>query len=1017
MKKSVVIAGLIFSIAAIGQSPPLSFRNITINDGLSQNSVVDITTDDAGFLWLATQDGLNRYDGREFIVYKKNFDDVTTTTGSTLGKIATGTNNQLWLITSGGRLEKFNILNPAFTPVTLIPFTNQSLPAVSSVDEEKSGDLWIGTQHNGVWVCRNKNKQAIHYTADSKENALLISNNIQQVFCDHRQQHWILTDKGITLITSNRTQHFSMPSCSNIDEDKEGNIWVGTYGNGLYLKRKTDSNFISFTGFNRKPLLSAAQVIQTIKADNEGNIWIGTYGNDLFLINTADSIVTHIVADKKNPLALAYTDILCIKEDNHGGMWIGTDGGGVSHYDKRMNHFLLLTKNNTPEKISIEQVRAINTDHNGGVWIGTSNNGLTYTNLKGDTQTLRFAPFSKEVVNPDRIVSLFTDNDGDIWTGTQGNGLFIIDGKTRKVKQHFYPGAAGLSAIPDYTIWTIQPANNNRVWLGTRNAGLCLFDKQNGLIKNFAVSSAANSILDNNIRTLTAIGNVLFIGFEKEGFQFFDTVTGNFYTKFDDVVQKIKNEEISLKCALYQYPYIWLGTLGKGLIALRLESDKSWFISEKMGLPNNTIYGILPEKSGVLWMSSNKGLFRFIFPASLETTNRSNFSHFTVADGLQSNEFNTGAYHLSADGKLFFGGINGLNIFKPDNLISSDKSANIVITEATINNKPFVSDTSITYKKILKLPYDQRSLSFNFTVLDFIPSGGFNYYYQLQGYDKDWIDAGNRNYAAYTNLRPGNYTFRVKASHQFSGTNDQITTLHITIQPPYWQTWWFVLLCILALAGILYSIYRYRVNQLIKLQKIRNRIGSDLHDDIGSSLTNIGILSELSKANLSQSTETETFLNRITEEAQHAAQDLDDIVWSINTSNDRLDQIVARMRRYAAEMFDGAGIQYTLNFDEQFAQRKLNMELRRDVFLVFKESINNIYKHAGAKKVDITVSLSNRQLDMSINDDGKGFDTTLLTHRNGIRNMQQRIEKWKGVIRIESTQGKGTQLRVYLPVH
>ena len=216
--------------------------------------------------------------------------------------------------------------------------------------------------------------------------------------------------------------------------------------------------------------------------------------------------------------------------------------------------------------------------------------------------------------------------------------------------------------------------------------------------------------------------------------------------------------------------------------------------------------------------------------------------------------------------------------------------------------------------------------------------------------------------------------------------------------------------------GILYAFYRYRINQLMKMQRIRNRIASDLHDDIGSSLTNISILSELSKKNLQQQNNAEPFLNRITEEVQHAAQDLDDIVWSINTNEDSLDQMVARMRRYAAEIFDAAGIEYVLQFDEQFAHRKLNMEQRRDFFLVFKEAVNNIYKHAQACKVHIRVWLSSNQLHMKIEDNGKGFDTSVLTHRNGIRNLQQRAEKWRGKARIDSLEGQGTTIDINFPI-
>ena len=332
-----------------------------------------------------------------------------------------------------------------------------------------------------------------------------------------------------------------------------------------------------------------------------------------------------------------------------------------------------------------------------------------------------------------------------------------------------------------------------------------------------------------------------------------------------------------------------------------------------------------------------------------------------------------------------------------------------------VNNQPLSSDTGMAYKKFLRLPYRQNEVSFNFAALDFVSPRRFNYYYQLSGYDTKWIDAGNRNYVAYTNLPPGRYVFKVKAAQQLND-NSPVTQLTIIIDPPFWRTAWFVILCVGVLAGLLYAIYRYRINQLLRLQQVRDRIATDLHDDIGTTLTNISILSELSKKKLGQKEDAGTFLDRIAEEVHNSSQALDDIVWSINTKNDTLEQTVARMRRYAAEVFDAANISYSLELEEQFERYKLNMEQRRDCFLIFKEAINNIYKHANAKRVQIKVWIEKGHLHMNIQDDGKGFDTNTVTHRNGIKNIRNRIEKWKGHVTLKSIAGKGTVMQVNFPL-
>lgn len=1004
------------------QRPSYSFRTITINQGLSQNSVIDITTDDLGFLWLATQDGLNRYDGKEFVPFRKTFDDVTTRNYSRLGKIIRGSGHYLWLITSGGKLEKFNLYNDSFFTITQLPDGTQ-LPAVSCFLPGEKGDLWIGTEKDGLYYYDSSARSTIRYRKNGHLVNRLNSDSVQSVFLSSKKECWVLTSNGINVITpdiNQETRWLYRPtgpsiSCSVMEEDADGNLWVGTYNKGLYLKRANDTDFTHFTGFGHADSIPPNLVAQAIRKDKQGCIWVGTLGEGLYIINLKERTVKNLRPDARNPLSISYKDILCIQPGIQGGMWIGTDGNGVNYYDKRLNIFTLLSKNTLPENVPIEQVRSITTDIDGGVWIGTSYSGLTWSPDIRDNNAYQ-AVLPQGSNNQVRVMSLLTDPE-DTWVGVLGSGLLLLDRKTKQLKASFTPQGKGMFYLPDNTVWCMKAVNNNQAWLGTRDAGLCLFDKHRGLLKNYRYSPATpDGLSDNNIRTLIAINDsVLCLGFEDKGVQFFNTRSEQFFLPLhDQPFKQLKAEAPTLKCLYYQYPLLWVGTLGRGILVFDLSSGKTFTINDKNGLPNNTIYSIVRDKQGDLWMSTNRGICRFRKPADLQKTNRSDFSLFTAEDGLQSNEFNTGAYHADANGILYFGGINGLNWFTP--FLLTSPPAPIVITNATVNNEPWQSDTGITYKRVLKLSYDQNSLSFNFAALDFVSPGKFNYYYQLSAYDKNWIDAGNRNYAAYTNLPPGKYIFRVRAAGQSAADNNDMQPLYIIITPPFWKTWWFMGLCILALAAILYGLYRYRINQLIALQKVRNRIATDLHDDIGSTLTNISILSELSRQKLPQQEEAQVFLGRIAEEVSNSSQALDDIVWSINTNNDTLEQTVARMRRYAAEIFDGANIHYTLHLDEQFAQRKLNMEQRRDCFLLYKEAINNIYKHADGNNVSIRLWLDRGQLFMTIEDDGKGFDTTTITHRNGLKNMQQRVQKWEGSIEIQSAPGRGTRTSIRIPV-
>ncbi|MCG2615902.1 histidine kinase [Terrimonas sp. NA20] len=986
----------VLSFAVLAQVKPFSFRNISIDQGLSQSSVVDIMIDKTGFTWLATQDGLNRYDGHSFIKFPLNFDDITTPANNQLGKIAKGDAHSLWLITRGGRLQKMDLLTQSISPFSKIK--NETIPPVSCILQDSSF-LVIGTIRDGLWIY-DHTKDQLHKLSTGTHPGLT-SNGIKKVFKDSKKCYWVLTGSGAVLLSpelkirenflSDSEQHISP---SSITEDAEGRIWIGSFGKSVFYKEPDDTSFRQFTQTGNH-LLKNDLVVETIHADQNGLLWIGTFTDGLYVLDQRHQIIHHLLPDRKNPFSIGYLDVLCMAEDQHGGLWIGTDGGGVSYYDKRLDNFETFSRNNLPDHISIEQVRAITTDRENNIWVGTSVSGLTFLGKQ-----------TTPVGNYRKIGSLLTDQDGDIWVGTQENGLDLIDARSKKVIRRFLPGQ---------TIWNMILDPSGNIWVATRNNGISLVSKTKGLLLHLDEHSSP-SLAENNVRALAITpDHKLFIAFERSGIQQLDIARRKLIA-LPSPIDSIFDGSVLVRSMYLTPKTLWIGTFGNGLLAFRLTDGKVTAITESQGLRNNTIYGILPDQDGGIWLSTNKGLCRLRLADPPEEVRRSDMYFFSMEDGLQSNEFNTGAHHRSPDGTLFFGGIAGLTRFHPAGLSTGGRPANVIITDVQAEGETLHTDTLIIYKKTLKLPYKQNSLSFTFAAPDVLSAGRLHYSYQLVGFDKDWIDAGTRNYAAYTHLPAGKYRFRVKASRDLSTEPSQITSLEIIIKPPFWQTVWFISLCGLCIAASLYGLYRNRISQLIRLQKVRNRIASDLHDDIGSALTHINILSELSKTGIDPKSETSLFLNRISEEVTTSGQALDDIVWSINSNNDTMEQMVARMRRYVAEVFETNIDHFSLEFDDRFAHRKLNMEQRRDFFLLFKELINNTYKHARASKVDIRIWIEKNRLNMYISDNGCGFDKTIETSRNGLKNMQARTEKWSGSFTINTQPGKGTITNISMPL-
>jgi len=973
--------------------------------------VVDIAFDAKGFAWLATQDGLNRYDGKDFLIADKKFDDITSGFNNKLGKVIPVGDHFLWIIAKGGNLEKFSLSNSTFIPVNVISGNlKQVVTCIMADGDEK---LWIGTA-SGKLILYDSKADKIIATFNAPNNNHKPA--INALYKDGNNRLWVL-GSAVYYLEDNLLKRFEckitslsktvLYSC--ITEDRSGNLWLGSWGDGLFLKKKDENCFRPFYGSGKNRLLPNL-VVETILADRTGKVWLGTYGYGLFMIDGKLTTIKQLVNDKRNLSSLPFNDVLCIKQDANNGIWIGTDGGGVSYFNENRSNFILFNDQTVPQNVDVALVRSISADKNGDIFTGTTNNGLTEINYRdGIFKTWHFTSYKKDIYNPDRIVSLYSDQQNLLWIGTQGNGLLLFDPAKGKTVKWFHPEAMTKLNIPDATVWCIYPYRGNQVWIGTGSNGLCLLDIQKGLLGNYTVRGNTDAI-----RSVVSINDTtLGIGFEKTGIRFFNTVTKTFYEPALKSLNTLFDAETSIKCLYYEKPLLWIGTGGAGIVIYNITNGKIMHVVQKDGLPNNTIYGILPDYFGNLWVSTNNGISRFSQEIINGRPSPSQFTNYTSAQGLQSNEFNTGAYYKSNTGVLLFGGINGLNLFDPSKFRNDNKTVPVAFTKILVDNESIENEAAAPYKKAVDLSFRNHSVAFNFAALDFFSSLQFHYYYKLDGYDKKWIDANQRNYVSYTNVPEGQYTFLVKYVKQGNADNSAVSKIAVNVTGPVYKKTWFIISVVFLFLCIVYGLYRYRISQLYKLLQIRQGIATDLHDDIGSTLSNINILSALSKKSILDPAQAQIFLDRISEEAQTSSQSLDDIIWSINTRNDNWEETFSRMRRYADEVFENSNTNYTIHLDEQAGSTLLKMEKRRDVFLIYKEIINNIQKHAEATKVEINMALKRQQLLMYISDNGKGFDKNAQTHRNGLKNINSRITRWKGSIDID-TDGTGTRIKILI---
>jgi len=788
----------------------ITFRQLSVKEGLSQNSTVSITQDSTGYLWIATQDGLNKYHGRKFDILPYSFVDITKPDYSNLGKVYTDRKGFVWIIPQDKIPYKLNRDSNNFEPL-------HGIRDASTVFQDVNFNIWFGTYSNGLFVLK-PNEDIPQQVIPSQE----IKGTIYNIVQDEFGSLLLAKDAGISKYNP-KTQKltdvapktiFGEPITSNFSDivfDLERKQWAATFGDGLYFKEQKSVAYQRIGASDFIDPLPLDLNITDLHIDTKNRLWVATYGRGLYMLDFEKKTITNFHVEENNPKALHYNDVLCIYEDYTGTLWFGTDGAGISYYDEYLEKFNSLTNYQTPESINVDVVRALAVDQNEGIWVGTSGKGLTrYEPATNSWQAYKTNSISSSKVKSDRIMSLLVDKENQLWIGSQGAGLSILDTENR-FKHYDTKTKILLSAE---TIWDIFLDKNGDVWLATREEGLIKFDKNKGELKKFKVDTNAKSgPPGNNIRVLAEGKNdLLWLGTEEKGIASFDLKTETFkWYQYSESANAIASNNIK---SLYEDPkgILWIGTNGAGLNAFDPQKKQFYAYSTKDGLANNVIYGILPDKEQNLWLSSNKGITKFTPSESLdappEIVNYANY------DGL-STEFNTGAYHKDKSGNLYFGGLDGFYWFKPDQLKENNVLPKTTITDLAVFNesRPLLQN--------LELKHSENTLTFTFSSLQFSLPEKNQYQYRLLNYDEEWVNTGNINLARYSQLPSGNYEFQVKSSNYDGVWNEDPVSYKFSISAAWYLTKLAKLIYfILFLAGIygIYSYLKWRLRMRLNLQ-------------------------------------------------------------------------------------------------------------------------------------------------------------------------------------------------------
>ncbi len=839
--------------SSLAEQNPLQnyhFQQIGVMQGLSHGTVTSIIQDRKSFLWIGTADGLNRYDGYHFKIFKHRVHDSTSLSHNFVNSLFQDRQGRIWIGTIGGGLNCFDPITEKFKHFQYDPDDSTSISNdyVGRVCEDQYGNLWIATR-DGLNILPENRMTFIRYYFPKRQ--------ITAIFRDRQNNLWFGTEKGLKLLPFNRQQtldpaHLDTAIISFehdpqnpgslagnfvnlIFEDHLQNLWVSVRGKGLSVLKKENRTAGIFTHFIHNPRNSntiSQNTISAIYEDEQGLIWLGTDGSGLDVYDPHSNRFFHLRHEPGKTNGLSHNNINHIFRDNSGTLWITTWGGGLNKL-VRTKFVSYRNDPNNPNSLSCNFVFAIFEDRFGDLWIGTLGGGLNrWQREKGLWKHYKHEPQQTNSICSDNIWAIGEDSDGNLWIGTEGAGIDCLkrtaDGQVRRIVHYPPDSAAGPN---DGGIRAILQDQRGFLWFATEASGLNCFDRKNNRWYYFRHSESDSTSLSNNkVRALyqDRAGN-LWIGTAGGGLNRLlwfspQKVIFKRYLHQNTHPSGLSHNHV-IAITEDQEGHLWIGTYGGGLNKFDVNSETFQSFTEEDGLPNNIVYGVLTDGNGYLWLSTNNGLARF-------DPGKKEFLNFSVNDGLQNAEFNTGAYFKTRAGELVFGGVNGFNLFKPADITFNRHLPPIVLTSFQISGKTFFSDSSIVEKRVIHLNYDQKVFSFEFAALDFQNPMKNHYAYMLQGFDKSWNYCANRRYASYMNLPPGRYLLKIKGSNNDHLWNEQGHQLAIIIHPPFWRTWWFisglgVVLSLLIVASVRMRQYylAYRKAHFIGHFKLIRKIG------------------------------------------------------------------------------------------------------------------------------------------------------------------------------------------------
>ncbi|WP_190300258.1 hybrid sensor histidine kinase/response regulator transcription factor [Rufibacter hautae] len=1061
-----ILVGMAIPLASFLPNQPRNIiRQFGVEEGLSLGIVTSISQDQRGLMWFATEDGLNRFDGYSFKVFKYDPARENSLTGNFIRKVFTDSKGMVWVSSRHG-LNRFNAKGEAFVHYSYRPGIIGALAGddISDIAESRAGNLWVASYRAGVsFYLRGKNQFKAYRKKDLPG---LPSDKIISLFEDSQGWLWIGTqDAGVHVYQLKEGAvlgKVSLPagvglagaSVSCIYEDRSGHVWLGA-STGLYLY---DRNQASLTSFPGKEYFRQSNIVLSVLEDSKGMLWVGLQDGGVYQLDLRQlkknslekAVFTEVQGKDGRPLT--QRSVQAIFEDKDQNLWVGTYGDGIKMVARENEKFIKFRlSQDVFGKSAPNEIRyyGICTDVEGNLWLGTDGNGIYKCDKTGRVLNHYASSQAGKGLTDNAILSALKDSRQNLWFGSYAKGLYLYRKETDSF-QNFQHDPTKANTLSGNDVRALFEDSKRNLWVGTNGGGLSLLMPGGQGFKNF--HTANSGITSNDVRALAEDkAGRLWIGTYGGGLSCYSPGTQTF-KKYPYAEGNGRNPSSEVVLALFvdQKQNLWIGTEEDGLFRYSLATNKIQQYREKDGLGNNTVYAIQADVIGNIWVSTNRGLTKI----DVQTGKLYNYG---LSDGLQSGKFNPGSVLVNRqEGLLGFGGTKGLNLFYPGQIKETVSSPQVLITGLQLFNKPGSQQQEqlIQENQTLTLRPDQSVFMIEFGALDYALPAKNNYAYKLEGFDKDWNYVGQQRSATYRYLSPGTYTFQVKASNQENAWDQEYTSLKIVVSPPFWRTYWAYCLYLILIVATAFGVYTFLARQkklrrklmLAKAQSRKERriarerlsFFTEVSHEFRTPLTlMLGPLEDL----VNKETTSEagkklqmvyrnahkllTLINKLLDYRKAEAGSL-----VLKVQEEDMVSFVKEIYISFQDMASKKHIQYQLEVPEAPVQVWFD---REKLEMVLSNLLSNAFKYLGeGNSITVALTLDNASATVEVKDNGRGvpanqqkhiFDwffqgdpVTPMSSGLGLALAKRLVLLHKGDIYVQSEQGTGATFGFKIPL-